>query len=204
MLGKFCYTSKQSTEERCQQQFSNSLPRLLHKLHPLRMACGQTTAWMSQLLWDTSYSKLKIKIILFVFESFQGHQHGILNSSIPHPKHILSCFVTHDCMLDIIFPNKGDAHLGSHWVQWPHPWKCLQEDVHELTHKLQFKSDRQAPSLWFTGQFITCTIPPLFSHFHVCFKAGTAELWRTGLEAPVRDQTPVVHPHWSCLTLSET
>lgn len=65
MLGKFCYSSKQSTEEGCQQQFSNLLPRLSHKLHPLRMACGQSTAWMSQLLWDTSYSKSKIKIILF-------------------------------------------------------------------------------------------------------------------------------------------
>lgn len=44
MLGKFCYTSKQSTEEGCQQQFSILLPRPLQKLHPLRMACGQSTA----------------------------------------------------------------------------------------------------------------------------------------------------------------
>lgn len=114
MLGKFCYTSKQSTEEGCQQQFSNLLPRLLKKLHPLRMACGQSTAWMSQLLWDTSYSKLKIKIILFLFGSFQGHQHDILNSSLPHLKHILSCCFDswlHALHSFKIFQNKGDARL---------------------------------------------------------------------------------------------
>lgn len=82
--------------------------------NPLRMTWGQSTASMSQLLWGTLYSKLKIKIVLFAFGCFQGHQHDILNSSLPHPKHILSCCVTHDCMLDIIFQNKGDAHLGSH------------------------------------------------------------------------------------------